>query len=163
MDRVFQGLRGISREQSLREILRSSPASLRKTPSFLTLFLKFSLYFKFIYFQVLKYKNYPKTATFLFVFCLFKPQPKAKPSQELKEGLLCRPYILVPCKQVSVLIITSFINLFLYKEKKCCNFCLPTLGKQISQRLFGKGELYGPIRCVYQNFDLIQETWLVKC
>ena len=49
-NRVFQGLagllRGISRGQSPREILRSSSASPRKTPSFPTLLLRFTFYFQ---------------------------------------------------------------------------------------------------------------------
>ena len=49
-DGVFRGLagllRGIFRGQSPREIPMSSPASPRKTPSFLTLLLRFSFYFQ---------------------------------------------------------------------------------------------------------------------
>ena len=47
---VFRGLagllQGISQGQSTREILRSSPASPRKTPSFPTLLLRFTFYFQ---------------------------------------------------------------------------------------------------------------------
>ena len=50
MDAVLRGLagllRGISRERSQREISRSSPASLRKTPSIPTLLLRFTFYLK---------------------------------------------------------------------------------------------------------------------
>ena len=50
MDRVFQGLawlpRGISRGRSPREILSSSSASPRKTPSIMTLLLGFTFYLK---------------------------------------------------------------------------------------------------------------------
>ena len=49
-DGVFQGLagllRGISRCRSPREFPKSSPASLRKTPSFPTLLLGFTFYFQ---------------------------------------------------------------------------------------------------------------------
>ena len=50
-DGVFQGLarmlRGIARGQSPGEVPRSSPASLRKTPSFLTLLHLFTFYLLF--------------------------------------------------------------------------------------------------------------------
>ena len=50
MDEVFRGLagllRGISQGQSPREIPRSSPAGLRKTPSIPTLLLGFTFYLK---------------------------------------------------------------------------------------------------------------------
>ena len=49
-DRVFQRLarllRGISQGRSPREILKSSPASPRKTPSIPTLLLRFTFYFQ---------------------------------------------------------------------------------------------------------------------
>ena len=41
-------IRGISQEQSPREILRISPTSPRKTPSFLTLLLRFTFFFKYV-------------------------------------------------------------------------------------------------------------------
>ena len=48
-DRIFRGLAGLLREmsrgQSPIEILRNSPASPRKTPSFLTFLLRFTFYF----------------------------------------------------------------------------------------------------------------------
>ena len=52
-DRVFRGLAGllrrISRGRNPRKIPRSSPASPKKTLSFLTLLLRFTLYFKYFF------------------------------------------------------------------------------------------------------------------